>query len=95
MKKSILIPLIIVVAVLQFLGYIFLMANFLSFLGGNYALQAQKKLPKPAITYAEFPFEVVCEIDGVKKVLKDIYICEYAGTDFDMGSGHTGYGKDM
>ena len=87
MKKSVMIPLIIVVAVIQFFGYIFLIASFLSFLSSSYASKAQKELPEPAITYAEFPCKVVYEIDGEQKVLKDTYICEYAGTDFDFASG--------
>ena len=36
--------------------------------------------PKPAIpeiTYGEFPFELVYEIDGETVTVKDVYICEF------------------
>ena len=35
--------------------------------------------PKPKITYGEFPFTLVYEINGEEKVIEDILICEYDG----------------
>lgn len=43
--------------------------------------------PKPVITYAEFPFEIVYEIDGDTVTVNDIYVCEYDGITTDGGGG--------
>ena len=43
--------------------------------------------PKPEITYGEFPFRLVYEINGEKKVVEDTYVCEYAGIGMDEGQG--------
>lgn len=43
--------------------------------------------PKPEITYAEFPFEVVYEIDGEIVTVNDIYVCEYDGIGMNEGVG--------
>lgn len=43
--------------------------------------------PKPEITYAEFPFEIVYEIDGQIKTVNDIYVCEYDGIGMNEGVG--------
>lgn len=32
---------------------------------------------KPAVTYGEFPFTIVYEIDGEIKTIKDSYVCKY------------------
>jgi hypothetical protein len=54
-------------------------------------------IPQPTITYGEFPFELVYEVDGERVVLKDTYICEYGGVGWNLGLGHfrewTGYLK--
>lgn len=43
--------------------------------------------PQPAITYAEFPFEIVYELDGKEITLKDTFICMYDGIGADEGRG--------
>ncbi len=44
--------------------------------------------PKPEITYGEFPFEIVYEIDGEIFTIQDVYVCEYDGVALDSdGSG--------
>lgn len=43
--------------------------------------------PKPNITYGEFPFELVYEIDGEVVTVKDTYICEYDGIGANEGTG--------
>ncbi len=43
--------------------------------------------PMPEITYAEFPFEIVCEIDGKDVTVKDVYVCEYDGIGANEGVG--------
>lgn len=35
--------------------------------------------PKPETTYAEFPFEIVYEVDGEITTITDIYVCEFDG----------------
>lgn len=44
-------------------------------------------LPVPEITYAEFPFALEYEVDGVFHKYEDILICQYNGEDMNMGSG--------
>ena len=41
--------------------------------------------PKPEITYGEFPFRLVYEINGEQKVVEDTLICEYDGIEIDAG----------
>jgi hypothetical protein len=43
--------------------------------------------PKPEITYGEFPFRLVYEINGQQKVVQDTLICEYAGIGMNEGRG--------
>ena len=43
--------------------------------------------PKPEITYGEFPFELVYELDGEIKVVKDVLICEFDGFNLNTGRG--------
>ena len=33
----------------------------------------------PTVTYGEFPFELVYEIDGKTIIVNDVYVCEYDG----------------
>ncbi|MFA8307240.1 YdgA family protein, partial [Paenibacillus alvei] len=40
-------------------------------------LQLQPDPPRPEITYGEFPFKLVYEINGERKVIQDTVICEY------------------
>ena len=53
------------------------------FIGGLLSPNPQK----PEITYAEFPFEIVYEIDGETITLKDTYVCEFDGFDWNEGVG--------
>ena len=43
--------------------------------------------PKPEITYGEFPFEIVYEIDGKQITVQDTYICEFDGFGANEGVG--------
>ena len=43
--------------------------------------------PKPQVTYGEFPFEVVYEIDGEIITINDVYVCEYVGIGANAGYG--------
>ena len=46
-----------------------------------------EKVPAPQITEAQFPFEVVYEIDGETITLSDVYVCEYEGVSWNEGFG--------
>ena len=41
----------------------------------------------PLITYGEFPFTVVYEVNGEEHIIKDTVICEYAGSRWNEGDG--------
>lgn len=43
--------------------------------------------PKPEITYGEFPFELVYEIDGETITVNDTYICKFDGFGSNEGTG--------
>lgn len=43
--------------------------------------------PTPEITYGEFPFEIVYEIDGEIITINDIYVCQYDGIGANEGYG--------
>ncbi len=45
--------------------------------------------PKPEITYGEFDFKLVFEIDGESRTIEDIIICEFDGFNIDEGRGKT------
>ena len=38
---------------------------------------------KPSVTYGEFPFEIVYELDGQIMTINDVYVCEYDGIKLD------------
>lgn len=50
-------------------------------------LLLQPDPPRPEITYGEFPFKLVYEINGERKVIQDTVICEYDGVGMDEGQG--------
>ena len=41
--------------------------------------------PAPKITYGEFPFKLVYEINGERKTIEDTVICEYEGIGMNEG----------
>ena len=43
--------------------------------------------PEPVITYGEFPFELVYEINGETVTVNDVYICEYDGISLTSDLG--------
>ena len=43
--------------------------------------------PAPEVTYGEFPFELVYEVDGEVVAVNDVYICKYDGIGVNMGFG--------
>ena len=45
--------------------------------------------PKPEITYGEFDFKLVYEIDGEIQTIEDTIICEFDGFNIDEVNGKT------
>lgn len=45
--------------------------------------------PKPEITYGEFDFKLVYEIDGEIPTIEDTIICEFDGFNIDEANGKT------
>ena len=45
--------------------------------------------PKPEITYGEFDFKLVYEIDGEIQTIEDTIICEFDGFNIDEANGKT------
>ncbi len=45
--------------------------------------------PKPEITYGEFDFKLVYEIDGEMQTIEDTIICEFDGFNIDEANGKT------
>lgn len=43
--------------------------------------------PKPEITYGEFPFKLVYEINGEQFVVEDVVVCEYDGVGMNEAVG--------
>ena len=43
--------------------------------------------PKPELTYGEFPFELVYEIDGETVTVNDVYVCKFDGFGMNEGRG--------
>lgn len=42
--------------------------------------------PAPEIKYAEFPFELIYEIDGEIVAINDLYVCEFVGFEGDSAN---------
>lgn len=61
----------IVLIGLLYLGFIF----FAAFGGLNFLIS----VPKPEITYGEFPFKLTYELNGEIKTIEDTIICEFDG----------------
>jgi hypothetical protein len=55
----------------------------LIFFGG----QLEPNPPRPEITYGEFPFRLEYEINGQRKVIHDVLICEFDGFGWNEGTG--------
>lgn len=45
--------------------------------------------PKPEITYGEFDFKLVYEINGEIRTVEDTIVCEFDGFNVDEGRGKT------
>lgn len=73
MKKMILIIGMCIVSLIILIGIF----HLLVISGAVFSFGANPK--KPAITYGEFPFKLVYEIDGKKKLIEDTIVCEFDG----------------
>lgn len=71
-QKKILIATSIVIVVLL----LYVVITFIAAFGGfNFMLH----VPKPEITYGEFPCVLTYEVDGETKIIEDIIVCEFDG----------------
>lgn len=85
MKKSKLIIIIVSVLVcIPLLIFAFVALPWLLIYGG---IWLSPDPPKPQITSAEFPFELVYKLDGEIITINDVYVCEYDGIGMDEGQG--------
>lgn len=53
----------------------------------NFYQSEHFKSQKPEITYAEFPFRLEYEINGKRKIIEDVWICEFDGFDTSLDTG--------
>lgn len=74
MKKIFIIAGSLTAIVLMIILFI-LLALWLAFGGASYFIP----IPKPEITYGEFPFKLTYELDGEIKTIEDTIICEFDG----------------
>lgn len=73
MKKVLVVIGIIIATVIILIGilYLFVLSGAIFMFNSN--------PPAPEVTYGEFPFRLVYEIDGETKVIEDTIICEFDG----------------
>ena len=71
LKKIIIVTSIVIVALLLYVVIMFVAA----FGGFNFLLH----VPKPEITYGEFPCVLTYEVNGEIKVIEDVIVCEFDG----------------
>ena len=46
-----------------------------------------KRAASPSVTKAEFPFEIVYEIDGEVREVNDVFVCEFDGFGWNESAG--------
>ena len=80
-KKRIIILLIVFGCIITIVAAVVFGSKLISFL-------SYEKPPIPSITYGEFPFMLVYEINGQKITLKDILIIEHEGVGWNEGWGY-------
>ena len=79
-KKQKIITAIIVAAVVALSPMLIVFAlNFVAWSGIFIGALLSPAPAVPEVKYAEFPFEIVYEIDGEIVTVNDVYVCEYAG----------------
>lgn len=74
---------IVVIAVVAIIAYFVVLPWVMIGLG----ISLLPDPPKPEITYGEFPFRLVYELNGERKVIEDTLICEYDGIGMNEGQG--------
>lgn len=85
MKKNIFVITVSVILILVLGAFILTFPWWLLAIG----LWASPAPPKPEITYGEFDFKLVYEIDGEVRTIEDTIICEFDGFHIDEGRGKT------
>lgn len=90
-KRKVLKPLIIIIIIASviILSPIILIFSLNLFAWGSIFVGGwlSPNPPKPEITYAEFPFEIVYEMDGELVTVNDVYVCEFDGFGWNEGVG--------
>lgn len=79
LKKIFIVTSIVIVALLLYVVVMFIAA----FGGFNFLLH----IPKPEITYGEFPCVLTYEVDGEIKVIEDVIVCEFDGFEVASEAG--------
>ena len=87
MKKSTKIMIIVSVALLLSPFILVFAMNAFAWSAIFFGLLFSPDPPAPEITYAEFPFEIVYEIDGEITTVNDVYVCAYDGVGMNEGVG--------
>ena len=77
MKKTL--SLIIIAILILLSPIIYLALSWTVIMGGTWLFAPTPN--DPQITYGEFPFELVYEIDGETVTVSDVYVCEYMGIE--------------
>ena len=52
-----------------------------------FSISSCTSIPSPKVTKAEFPFEIVYELDGEPITVNDIYVCEFDGLGWNENFG--------
>ena len=61
--------------------------SVLIFLSLILSLTSCSTIPSPQITEAEFPFEIVYEVDGETIKINDVYVCKFDGIGWNENTG--------
>lgn len=81
-KKSKTIKMVVIIIVSVFLSPLIILFSLYSLV---WLLSPNP--PKPQVKYAEFPFEIVYELDGETVTVNDVYVCKYTGFGMNEGVG--------
>jgi len=82
MKKILLILLVLLIIPVAVMGYF-----ALPWIAIGVGLYRSPDPPMPEITYGEFPFRLVYELNGEIIVVEDVIICKFDGIGMDEGRG--------
>jgi hypothetical protein len=78
-RKASLVVLAVILIPLAFIFYVTVLPWLILGAGSVFLPAVLPNPPKPQITYREFPFTLVYEVNGERKVINDTLICEFDG----------------